>query len=265
MAADSTGKTIGITVAVSLVASILVSTAAVKLKPIQEKNKILDKKKNVLIAAGLYKKGINIEETFNSKVTTSVIDLKTGEKASGVDPSKFDAKQAAKDPDMNISLTTKQDVAGIGRIAKYATVYTIVQEGKLQKLILPMHGKGLWSTMYGFLALSSDINTVEAVTFYEHGETPGLGGEIDNPSWKKLWIGKKVFNDQGKQKLKVIKGKVDQSKPQAKHEIDGISGATLTIYGVDNTIQFWLGDMGYAAYLQKIKSQSNTNSEKGGK
>jgi Na+-transporting NADH:ubiquinone oxidoreductase subunit C len=123
----------------------------------------------------------------------------------------------------------------------------------VEKLILPIYGKGLWSTLYGFLALEKDLKTVSGITFYQHGETPGLGGEVDNPNWKGKWQGKQAFDDSGDVIIKVIKGAVIPGAPDADHQIDGLSGATLTARGVDNLVQFWLGENGYGPYLQQIR------------
>jgi Na+-transporting NADH:ubiquinone oxidoreductase subunit C len=108
--------------------------------------------------------------------------------------------------------------------------------------------------LHGFLALEADLNTVAGIGFYEHAETPGLGGEVDNPLWKQKWIGKRVYGDANDVALRVIKGEVDTSRPQAVHQIDGLTGATLTSRGIDNLIQYWLGDSGYATFLANLKN-----------
>jgi Na+-transporting NADH:ubiquinone oxidoreductase subunit C len=135
-----------------------------------------------------------------------------------------------------------------------------VEFGSIEKVILPIYGKGLWSTLYGFLALGKDLNTVEGITFYEHGETPGLGGEVDNPNWKALWKGKMAFDDAGTVALTVIKGKVDPSEENARYQIDGLSGSTLTTRGLDAMVKFWLGDQGYGAFLKQLK-KDNTHEQ----
>ena len=108
--------------------------------------------------------------------------------------------------------------------------------------------------MYGFLAIDKDINTVRGLGFYEHGETPGLGGEVDNPNWKGIWKGKELYSSDGKLAIEVIKGAVDNSKAKAKHQVDGISGATITVRGVSNLVRYWLGDDGFSHYLAKKKA-----------
>lgn len=127
-------------------------------------------------------------------------------------------------------------------------------QGQLQKIILPVHGYGLWSTLYGFLALKGDANTVIGLGFYEHAETPGLGGEVDNPQWKAKWSGKQVFDAQGKIAIRVTKAAAPEGDPKAIHDVDALSGATLTSNGVNNLVHFWLGDDGFGPYLQKVRN-----------
>ena len=111
----------------------------------------------------------------------------------------------------------------------------------------------MWSTLYGFLALEADANTVVGLVFYEHAETPGLGGEVDNPVWKAKWVGKEVY-DEGDVAISIIKGSVDPSSSNAVHQVDGLSGATLTSRGVHNLLHFWLGDNGYKPFLTNLKN-----------
>jgi len=116
-------------------------------------------------------------------------------------------------------------------------------------------GKGLWSTMYGFIALDSDLNTVKSFGFYDQAETPGLGGEVDSDKFKKNWVDKKAFDEQGAPVIAVIKGTVDKTNPNAVHQIDGISGATITCDGVSRLVQFWLGEKGYGKFLEKLQAE----------
>jgi len=145
------------------------------------------------------------------------------------------------------------DIAKIKRRENYATVYLVESNGELDKIILPVRGAGLWSTLHGFLALENDLNTVAGLGFFEHGETPGLGGEVDNPNWKALWPGKKVY-DEGDAKIQLIKGSVDANTAEAEHKVDGLSGATLTSRGVTNLLQFWMGENGYKPFLSNLQS-----------
>lgn len=249
---DSTSKTIRVALTLCIICSVIVSSAAVLLRPAQQANKDLDRKTNILAAAGMLKKGDDVIAKFET-IATRAVDLTTGKFSDSINLKTYNQRKAAKDPELSIDLGDK-DIAKIGRLPKYMIVYVVEGNAGLEKIILPIKGYGLWSTLYGFVALESDLNTVAGLGFYEHAETPGLGGEIDNPSWKAQWIGKKSYDSNSKQALTVIKGKVDTSRPQSVHEIDGLSGATLTSKGVDNLIKFWMGENGFAPFLANLRA-----------
>jgi len=248
-------KTFVVATLLCIVCSVIVSGAAVSLRPTQQIQKALDKKKNILAAAGLFTPGMSdVDGVFTESIEAKVVDLATGEySAEFEDAASFSQRDAAKDPARSIEIA--EDFAGIGRRSKLASIYIVKKDGKIDRLILPIHGKGLWSTLYGFLAVDADLNTVKALNFYEHAETPGLGGEVDNPSWKALWDGKKIFSESGNVKLTVIKGKVDAASSQAMHQVDGLSGATITARGVGNMIKYWLGEDGYGKFLANAKAK----------
>jgi Na+-transporting NADH:ubiquinone oxidoreductase subunit C len=251
---DSIGKIIRVALALCIVCSVVVSTAAVVLKPAQEANKDLDRKRNILAAAGMLEEGKTVDELFQ-RIETHYVDLRTGEYADSV-PAGYEQRAASKNSSLSTDLDEDQDIAKIGRRADYAEVYLVRNAGgDLDKVILPVHGYGLWSTLYGFIALESDANTIAGLGFYEHGETPGLGGEVDNPRWKAQWPGKKAYRD-GEVEIALAKGSVDGSSPNAKWRVDGLSGATLTSRGVTNLVQFWLGETGFGPYLDNLKTGS---------
>ncbi len=254
---DSTSKTLAVALALCIVCSVMVSTAVVILKPIQEANKMLDRKRNILAAAGMLAKGASdesIEEQF-SHINARVVDLNTGKFADdAVDPAEYDQRKAAKDPDFSEALTTKQDLAKISRREQYAIVYLVQNpQGDIEKIILPIRGYGLWSTLYGFIALESDGNTIAGLGFYDHGETPGLGGEVDNRRWKALWPGKQVYRD-GEVQIGLIKGSVNPAAVTAPWQVDGLAGATLTSKGVTNLVRFWLGKNGFESFLNNLQA-----------
>jgi len=257
MSKDSTGKTLGVASLLCVACSILVSTAAVKLKPIQIENKKLDVKKNLLLSAGLIKSGNlpkeEIEKAFGS-VETKLINLETGEEATGVDVASFDLEKADKDPKAALSIPRDEDIARIKTRAKIRPVYIVKTGGNVSQIILPFHGKGLWSTMYGFLSLAPDTKTVKGIGFYQHGETPGLGGEIDNKKWQKSWEGKIVLNSNYAPTIDVIKGSVDSNTANAISKIDGLSGATLTSDGVEQSVNYWVSKNGYGKFLAKFRA-----------
>lgn len=250
---DRISKVFGVAIALCLVCAVVVSASAVLLRDAQQANKALDKKRNILAAAGLLQEGVSVEKQFEN-VETRVVDLATGKFTDAVDPASYDQKKAAKVPALSDKLPAEEDIAKIGRREKYALVYIVRDEDGIDKVILPIKGYGLWSTLYGFLALESDLNTVAGIGFNEHAETPGLGGEVDNPLWKAKWPGKSLYGDDGDVQLTVIKGTVDETRPEAGHQVDGLSGATLTTRGVDNLIKFWMGERGFAQFLSNLKS-----------
>lgn len=250
---NSVGNIIKVTLLLCVVCSVFVSAAAVLLRPAQQANRDLDRKTNILAAAGLLKPGLSIDEQFAS-VTAKAVDLDTGKFADTIDVLAYDQRKASKDPALSDKLSGDVDIAKISRRVKYGMVYLIEGEQGIEKVILPIKGSGLWSTLYGFLALDADFNTVAGIGFYEHAETPGLGGEVDNPLWKDKWVGKRVYSDDSGVALSVIKGQVDTSRDGSQYQIDGLSGATLTSKGVDNLIQFWLGENGYESFLTNLKN-----------
>ena len=247
--------TITVTLIMCLVASVLVAGSAVMLRPHQEANKALDFQKNVLSVAGLYQEAVPLEEQF-SKIEVKIVDLETGKFTDAIeDVTKFDQTASAKRPGMFVQLSADEDIAKLVTREKYAKVFLVNDEqGALSRVILPVRGKGLWSTMSGFIALDKDLNTVLGFGFYSHGETPGLGGEVDNPKWKSLWLGKKIYSDSGEVKVEVIKGHVDAGASDAEYKVDGLAGATLTSNGVSNLVKYWMGDNGFKPFLTNLKN-----------
>jgi Na+-transporting NADH:ubiquinone oxidoreductase subunit C len=250
---DSLEKTINVALALCLVCAVLVSLATVALRPLQGYNKALDMKKNILDVAGLLQDDTDIDQAFKERIEAKLVDLKTGDYVEGIDVDEYDQRKAAKDPAQNEAIPVEKDIASIRVKAKYTKVFLVKKGDQLQSIILPINGYGLWSTMYGFLALEADGQTVQSINLYDQGETPGLGGEVVNPNWRALWKGKKVYGENGEVALALVKGTVDTSRPDAVNKVDGLAGATLTSRGVSNLIQYWMGSEGFATYLNKIR------------
>ncbi|MCK4739650.1 MAG: Na(+)-translocating NADH-quinone reductase subunit C [Deltaproteobacteria bacterium] len=259
METESRKKTILIALIVSLICSVLVSVAAVKLRPIQERNKELSKIENILELSGADYKDVDLFEVYKKNITPSLVELKTGRVLDETEYNEFlnvrdfDIKKNSEDENYGRDVSSLPGVPKIKRAPRYMPIYFVKKNGELKKIIFLIYGKALWSTMYGFIALGADLNTIEGLTFFEHGETPGLGGEVDNPRWKASWRGKKVFDDLGELKIEVIKGKVDLNSMSAKHKIDGLSGSTITTRGVSDIVRFWLGPEGYGEFIKKRK------------
>jgi Na+-transporting NADH:ubiquinone oxidoreductase subunit C len=250
---DNPQKTLFIAILLCLVCSVLVSTAAVSLKPFQLSNQKNDIRKNILAVSGIETDGQDIDKLFE-KFDVKLVDLAQGKYSDEFDPASYDQKKAAGDAAMSTSLTGDQDIASIGSRANLAPVYLLREGDSLKQVVLPIHGYGLWSTLYGFISLDADFNTIQGLRFYAHAETPGLGGEVDNPKWRAQWNGKKVFNDSGEVQIQVIRGFVGPNTSQPEYKVDGLSGATLTSNGVTNLVQFWMGENGFGPYLKNMQS-----------
>lgn len=255
---ESFGKTLGVVIAVCLVCSIVVAGAAVGLRTEQQANKLLDKQTNILEAAGLLEqaKG-DIVGTFNQYVETKVLDLDsnqfTTEFVGATDPSLYDQYKAARKD----GIKPADDVAKLIRRPNKVSVYFVKDDaGQVQRIILPINGSGLWNMMYAFLALETDGNTVKSLVYYDHKETPGLGGEVQNAQWKALWHDKQLFDRAGKLAIKVVKG---GAKAGDVNGVDALSGATLTSNGVQLMLNYWLGDNGFGPFLAKMKQGGFNN------
>lgn len=242
---ETLGRTVGIVVAVCLACSIVVSSAAVGLRSLQETNAALDKQTNIIEAAGLLDKAAgDIAGTYDKYVEERFVDLETGAYVEKPHDD-YDMIKAAKDPDYNVKVQDRN--VGFQTRAKIASVYLVKDEnGAVQRLVLPVYGSGLWDLMYGFLAVEADGKTIRNLVYYQHKETPGLGGEIVNPDWRAKWDGKKAFKD-GEVAIEVKKG-AGANDPYA---VDALSGATLTSNGVQNSVEYWLGEQGFGEYLSK--------------
>ena len=243
---ESLGKTVGIVVAVCLVCSIVVSGAAVGLRSLQQTNAALDKKSNILNAAGLYEMGMSnsaIESTYSERVEQRYVNLEEGTFVEAPAPD-YDMYKAAKQTEYSTKVTNSN--VGFQRRPNVASVYLVRDDaGDVSRIILPVHGSGLWDLMYGFLAVDADGQTVRELIYYQQKETPGLGGEVQNPAWQDKWDGKELYEN-GEVAIRVVKN----ANPSNPHTIDALSGATLTSNGVENTIRYWVGEQGFGQFLK---------------
>ncbi|WP_435979473.1 Na(+)-translocating NADH-quinone reductase subunit C [Psychrobacter sp. DM4] len=259
---SNNAKTISVALTLCLVCSVLVSAVAVGLKPAQVENARLDRNKNILVAAGLYNAESDTAEDVVERFKefdVEIVDLTKGSYLDdnalidvGIpDRNAYDASQATKNAALSEDLGSN-DPASIGRVPKYAKVYVKNDEaGNPEMVVLPIQGYGLWGTIYGFLTLESDMNTIKGISFYEHKETPGLGARIEEADWRAKWQGIHSYDESGN----VATGVTKAGNPK-ENWVDGISGATLTGRGVSNMIQFWLGEQGYKPYLDALRQES---------
>lgn len=275
---DSISNTFFIAISVCLVCSLLVSTAAVVLKTRQDRNIELDKKRNILRVSGFTDDEISktgVEQLFAKRFKSELINLDTGEPATAEQMApvmkllkidsfdtaveNYDQIQAAKTKNPTVAdlfENKKDDIARLGAREKFSHVYLLMDEsGKtIEQYVFPIRGYGLWSTLKGFLAVKPDFQTIGGLTYYEQGETPGLGGEVENENWKAKWPGKQIYAD-GEVKIGVVKGKAADT-PSPEYSVDGLSGATITSKGVSNMLKYWLGPEGFGPYIKKQKSDA---------
>ena len=255
---DSILKTIAVAFSVCLICSLVVSSSAVSLRDLQKENKLNDRRLKVLQVADIYDPSISISEQF-SQLESKYIDFESGRifnEYQNFNIDEYDQIVVTKDPNLSSSVPASDDIAIIKNRENVGKIYILRDDiNKIEKLILPIRGYGLWGTLYGYIAVENDFNTVSGIEFYEHKETPGLGAEVDNPKWKSSWKGKKIYNN-NKVALEVIKGKVESSDTNGIYKIDGLSGATLTSRGVTNMVAYWFSDSGYANLFRELDYES---------
>jgi Na+-transporting NADH:ubiquinone oxidoreductase subunit C len=254
---NSTRYTVVFAAIVCVVCAALVSVTAVSLQPRQKASARLYMEKNVLVAAGLVQPGQSvgrneIEAIFKRDIRARLVDLESGEL---VPEDKFDARgydQRAARNDPARSSVAPANSAGIRRLPEYGVAYFVMKDGRVDQLVIPIEGLGMWGTVYGFMALAPDAGTIRGLTYYEHKETPGLGGEISNPSWLALWKGRKLYDEMDKPAIAVIKGAAGAPDQDPLH-VDGISGATITSNAITQLTRFWLSNDGYGRFLKKVR------------
>ena len=256
----STSYIVLFAVAVCAVCSVVVSGTAVLLKGRQLENIALDRQTKVLVVAGLLPEGASasreeVERIFDENIVEEMVDLESGAVLEGENLADYDQRKATNDP--ATSRAAPPNAAKVRRVPDQAVVYRVMDEGKLKAVIVPISGQGLWSTLYGYIALAADTQTVLGITFYEHKETPGLGGEVDNPLWKERWKGRQVYDARGRPIINVKKGIAGPPELDP-YNVDGLSGATITSRGVGSLVRFWLGTNGFGPYLKAARIGGHT-------
>ncbi|HRE13529.1 MAG TPA: Na(+)-translocating NADH-quinone reductase subunit C [Usitatibacteraceae bacterium] len=254
---ESPRYVIGFAAAVCVGCALLVSVAAVSLQPAQKANARLYMEKNVLLAAGLVKPADKVDaktvESFFAKdVKARLVNLETGELLAEDkrDARAYDQRAARNDP--KESRAAPANTAGIGRMPTYGIAYQVLKDGQPDQVVIAIEGLGMWGTVYGFMAIDKDGKTIRGLTYYDQKETPGLGGEIGNPQWQALWVGRQAFDAEGLPKVAVIKGPAGPPDKDP-NRVDGLSGATITSNAITRLTQFWLSDAGYGKFLKRLK------------
>ena len=276
---DSLGGTLLVALVLCVVCSLVVSAAAVALRPEQEKNAKLDQQRNILDAAGLAlgEYGVTASQLSKdqitdlySRVSEKMVNLEDGTYNNEVDPAKFDVIEASQSQELSVGFNELKSIDpeyqdpefdfGEDRYLKVSKVYFVRRPGSeaIQQVVVPIYGKGLWGTLYGYMALKNDLKTIQGLTFYQHKETPGLGGEVDNPAWKAQWEGVKLYDPSGSPAAMVAKG---PASDDSVYDVDGLSGATITSRGVTNLVRYWASEKGYKPFFEKLRVEMDGGSE----
>lgn len=248
-----------VVVAVALVCSVLVSASAIGLRPIQERNALIERSRNIVALSGLIDPGqpMSGDEILAAigQMDVRALNIDTGEFDDSIDVEQFNPRAAVLDPDLGVAIPEELDLARLGRRSRFEIVYLVWEGENLKRVILPIVGQGMWSTLYGFIALESDLNTIAAATFYEQAETAGLGDRITDPDWLAIWQGRALFGADGRFRFRIAAGPVDPGSAAAAHEIDGLSGASVTGGSVTRLVRYWFGPNGYAPFLENLRGR----------
>lgn len=254
------GRALTVAFMVALVCGGLVSVTAVLLEPRQQANRLAERQALIdQIVARLPGVETLLDLSGTDRIESRVVDLATGEDVAGVDPATYDPAKAAQEPATRVEIAPEHDIARIGARAPHATVYLARKGRTLRLVILPVYGAGYASTLRGFLALEGDVNTVVALAFYEHAETPGLGARLQDPDWLATWRGKRLRDENGQYRLQLARGRTNADLGAAPHTVDGISGATRTSQGISQLLRYWLGDHGFGPFLQRLRQEGGAS------
>lgn len=257
---DSPLKAIVVVLLVALVCSTLVSAAVVILRPIQQQNQLIERSRKIIHLTGL----VQGDETPSDEemmllydsLDVRVVNLDQGVFTTAVDAANFNQRKAAADPDLSDAIPATDDIAGLGRRSRYAVVYLVWKDDAFDRIVLPVNGAGMWSMLYGYVALESDLNTIAAATFYEHAETPGLGDQITRPEWLAQWKGRRIRDQRGELRFEIGTESVEPGSPAADYQVDALTGATVTSEAVAALVRFWMDSYGFGPFLANLRETS---------
>lgn len=256
ISAESTPQTLLVALGVVLVCSVMVSSTVELLRPVQLAYKQIDRNRVLVKVAGLVAAGEQLSDReivdrFR-ELEVLTVDLTAGRFTTAVDALRFDQRAAAEDPILSVAIEPARDLAGLGRRARYAPVYVLRDRTSIRRITLPVHGRGMWSVIYGYVTLDSDLTTVIDIVFFEHGETPGIGDQIESTAWRASWRGKQLYDDDGA--LAIRAALALPRNGAERNRVDAIAGATLTVNGAVNAVRYWLGTDGFGPFLKHLRT-----------
>jgi Na+-transporting NADH:ubiquinone oxidoreductase subunit C len=264
---DSPKRAVLVVLVTALVCSSLVSAAVVLLRPIQLNNQLLVQSRNIMQLTGLLTPGEVLDDEATLALFKSldarVVDIDRASFDGSLDPAAFDMRRAVNDPDLGTAIPGAKDRASLGRRSRFAPVYMVWGDSGLDRVILPVRGAGMWSMLYGYIALEADLNTIAGMTFYEQNETPGLGDQITHEHWLGQWRGRRIYDDRGNPRFSVSEGTVAPGTEAATYQVDALTGATVTGNAVTGLVQYWFGPHGYQAFLSGLREQPPARPQEG--
>ncbi len=258
---DSTLKALLVVGLTALFCSVVVTTTAVTLQPIQRAYQDLERNRVLVGIAGLADSAAALSDrevvSLFQELDARVVNLDTGAYDDSVSADNLDGAASATDPDASVAIPPDQDIATIGRRARRVAIYVVPRADGIERMILPVYGQGMWSTLYGFIALDADLNTIVGITFYEQAETAGIGDQILRADWQAEWTGKKLYDAEGTLRFRVSNQAVDPQSPEADYHVDAISGATVTTDAVSNLVAYWLGEHGFQPFIDSLRERTD--------
>lgn len=251
---DSPSKALLVVTLTALFCSILVTVTAVTLKPMQKVYQNLERNRAIVQVSGLTAdvkllSDREVAQLFQS-LEARIVDLDSGTFDARFNPDTFASWQVDNDPELSTEIPSQLDVAQLGRRSQLVTIYLVNEADQLKRMILPIYGQGMWSKISAFIALDRDLNSIADITFYQQKETAGIGDKILNPDWQDSWKGRKLYDQQGTLQLGIG---LSQTPRPAVHQIDAISGATVTVNAIKNIVAYWFGAHGYARFLNAYR------------
>jgi len=258
---ESPLKAIIVVTATAFLCSILVTIAAVTLQPIQRAYQDLELNRAIVGISGLTERASELSDreiiSLFRDLEARIIDLDSGKFDTSYNADTFDTRKAAGNPELSTAIPAQQDLAKLGRRSRLVTVYLVKDATDLKRILLPIYGKGMWSTLYAFIALEPDLNTIVDITFYEQAETAGIGDLILRPDWQASWRGRKLYDESGTVRFQIGGAKIEPATLAAVYQVDSISGATVTVDAVTNLVRYWFGPHGFAPFLGAFRAEAS--------
>lgn len=231
-----------------ILVAVVLSSVSGALKPLQMKNKEMEKMQNILSSIGISTSPEGASDLYLKNVKRELVVDKDGQLLSIYVNGTFEQGDVRA-----FDINLKKQYAKIDKGEKGSLpIFEIEQDGATY-YVFPVRGKGLWGPIWGNVALEADFNTIYGANYGHEGETPGLGAEIADAPFSNTFKGKQIFDEQGNfVSVAVVKGGVkNQSAIAPSHGVDGISGSTLTCNGVTEMLDRSLGL--YVEYIKKNK------------